>query len=281
MKMARIKYILPILILAAVFCALPAFAGAGNLWARDTALWGLPKLPGSQMVWEDKPIEVNDIRARGDHLRSSLSFEEILSFYEDYFSSQGWELRRNLTENIFTFVKDNRFVFLGLQCHGERQPCDVYIVSSPTDLAICKVLEKYFLKEQMAVDVPGKDLPDVLRYPGSKRRLDILSPEIGAILVYEADAQPQDIAKFYRQALKQVGWREERALMANIVQRLSPKLKDTAVLLFYHNEDTLLINVTRVPEKFPGEKTKGRSFIIISKNMVQEMAYQKNKEGGR
>ena len=170
------------------------------------------------------------------------------------------------------FVKEDKFMYVAVQDNHDLTVSDVYLVSSPLDMAICKVLKDYFLKDKMAQDAPGEDLPDVIRYPNSKRRMNIFTPEEGDILMYEADAKTGDIAAFYNSHLKSAGWRMNPALDLKRIQKLSPDTKDVYVLLFEKEKQQLVIFLCPFPPVQQGEdplkeiKVK-RSVIMIAKNM--------------
>lgn len=244
-----------------------------GIFAMDIDLWSLPRLPESEVIWQDKNLEVNGIVAPAMHLRSKLSTQEIIDFYKDILTKYNWQINEHYPkEHVLIFTQQDKFFYVVAMENGKDLPCDVYLVNSPADLAICKTLKDYFLQETVAPDTQGKDFSDLPRYPGSKRRLNVFTPFEGAALIYEAQAQPQEIAQFYRQNLKASGWKEERALTQEMFKKLARQLKGIelpAILLFYRGKDSLLINVTSVP------KLSGRSLIIIAKNIEKEMIYPK------
>lgn len=250
-------------------------------YALEIDLWNLPKPEPSQVVWENRPLEVNGIYAQATHLRSSQDVEKIIKFYSDVLSIRGWQPQENTHfygQHILTFIKADKFFYVAVL--GEPDfSSDIYLCISPQELRICSSLASYFLQENIAPDTTGKDLSDIPRYPGSKRRVSILSAEQGAFLMYESDVAPLDIAAFYRQNLRMSGWQQHLPLAQKAVEQFVPELKDNAILFFYKGQDTLLIHLNRAPEINPnGGKAKAqRSFIIISKNILDEFS---PKEGG-
>ena len=154
---------------------------------------------------------------------------------------------------------------------------DVYLVSSPVSLAICRSLEPYFLKEEIAQDAPGREPADMARYPGSKRRLAVSAYGEGSVFVYESEARPKEIAEFFRKNLQMAGWQEEAIFSRPAVQNLLNSLTDQGLLIFSHGDNTLIINITKAPKNFPGEeKAKAkRSFIIISRDIEKEFSGSK------
>ncbi|MCX5697925.1 MAG: hypothetical protein NTU54_08190 [Candidatus Omnitrophica bacterium] len=244
--------------------------------AMDADLWQLPQLPEATVVWKDQPMEVNQIKANATHLRTALSEDKIISFYKNALEGQGWKYDKKLTPDISAFIKKDRFIYIGIIPAKENHPRDVYLIASPASLAICENLKDYFLKERIAPDVQGKDFADVPRYPGSRRRIDVLFPQQAGYLIYETDAAPRDIARFFRQEMPRSGWKEERALSAEVMQKLNPMLKDMQILLFHRGDNTVLFNITVTPKNFPDEaKALGRTLIIITRNMQREIAFPK------
>lgn len=248
--------------------------------ALDMDLWNLPRPADSSIVWENKPVEVIDIKASATHLRSNLSAAEANAFYNKVLSRQGWQAQPRLTDIISTFSKQDKFLYLGVQGHPQGIPTDIFLVASKQSLSICPILEKYFLKDNMQPDAPGKDLADVPRYPASKRRFDAFAPESGAVLIYETEDSPAAVAQYYRKILKSSGWEERRMLGLKVMQKLRAELRNIETMFFYSGNDRqLVINVTPVPEKYPcQEKAKSRSLIIITRNVLDEIGGTLDKE---
>jgi len=252
-----------------------------SVFALDPELRSLPQLPNSQIVWQDKTLQVNGIVAPAMHLRSSLPVNEIINFYKDALAKSKWQLKDYYSQqNTLVFTKENKFFYVAVVATGENQPCDIYLVDSPDDLEICKILKDYFLQEEIAQDAPGKDFSDIPRYPGSKRRLNIFAPFQGTLLMYEADAKVNEIAKFYRQMLVATGWKAEQAFNQDVIEKLAPQTKgNLATLLFYRDEDTLLVYIVTLSAGVgSAEKISQRSLIIMAKNIEQELTYPE--EGG-
>ncbi len=244
--------------------------------AMDEDLWQLPQLPGSSIVWKDQPMEVNQIKANATHLRTDLPVDKILQFYKSALEPLGWKYDKNLTPEISTFVKENKFIYVGIFPLRANVFRDVYLIVSPASLTICEELKDYFFKEHIMPDAQGKDLEGVPRYPGSRRRLDIfLSPQSG-VLIYESDGAPRDIARFFRQEMPRNGWREEHALSAEVVQKLNPLMRGIQILLFNRGNNKILFNITAIPKGLPVQaKAFGRTLIIIARNMEKEVAFPK------
>ena len=270
--------IIPILILIFYPLLFKPFA-----FAMDPELHSLPQMPGSQIVWQEKNLEVNGIIAPTIHLRSSAPMEEIVRFYKEALIKNKWEFKDNFSQqNTLAFSKNNRFFYLTVIYNGENIPADVYLVNSPSDLTLCKILKDYFLQDELIQDTPGKDIADLPRYPGSKRRLNIFAPFGGSAIIYEVDAPPEEISRFYRQNLRLSGWKEERSLMQEIMGKtLSRPIGGVFILLFYRGEDTLLINIAKVPKEMDlrGKgKLNKRSLIIITKDVDKELNYSPEEE---
>ncbi|MCX5714630.1 MAG: hypothetical protein NT033_07490 [Candidatus Omnitrophica bacterium] len=244
--------------------------------AMDADLWQLPLFPEATVIWRDRPIEVNQVKATATHLRTSQPAAKVLQFYKSALEGLGWKYSKDLTPEISTFVKDNKFVYVGIFPAQQDTPRDVYLIASPVSLTICEELRDYFLKEHIMPDTQGKDLDGVPRYPGSRRRLDILMPRQAGVVIYESDSSPRDIARFFRQEMQRAGWKEDKALSTEAVQKFNPIMKDMQILLFNRENNRILFNITLTPKNFPPEaKAYGRTLIIIARNMEKEIASPK------
>ncbi|MDD5731073.1 MAG: hypothetical protein PHN57_08130, partial [Candidatus Omnitrophica bacterium] len=84
------------------------------LSAMEPDLWQIPQPPDAIYIVKDKPVEINHIVASGSHLRSNMPKEEILAFYKDALLDMGWKPDANLTEEVTSFVKGERFMYVGI-----------------------------------------------------------------------------------------------------------------------------------------------------------------------
>lgn len=244
-----------------------------NVYAMDEALWNLPVPADTKIVWQDKPLEFNGISAPSIRLRSRLSAEEVYNFYKELLLQRKWEVSnfKDAQKNTYTFVKNGEFIYLTIFEYPEEQARDIYLVKSPANLSFCYTLKDQVFQKEVGEDLPGKDIPGVLRYPGSKRKVDFAVPGEGEFLMYEANAQPQDIVQFFRRTLTPGGWIEERQFteesMANLPQDLKAKV---AVLVFHKGDESLVINITNALEQSNlKDKLSKRSLILICKNPEQ------------
>lgn len=243
-----------------------------NLYALDGDLWNLVQLPTSSIIWKDKPLEINGIKARGTHLSTNSLPPQIINFYQETLAKQGWQLKDYFKEqNILGFIKNNKYMYVAIQDNGQGLPCDVYLISSPADLALCRILKNFFLNEEITPDTPGKDISDIVRYPQSRRRISIFAPEEGAILLYEAEGKPQEIASFYKQHLRLSGWQPDPVLSSPFLKLVAPQTQreEVALLLFEKKDDVLLIIIYGLPKGLG----KGRSIITVTRNMLDEFTH--------
>jgi len=257
------------------FILISQFAISANSYALNTDLFNMPQPPVSTIVWDGRLLEINGIQATATHLRvEDMNVAELIDFYNSNLRQRGWQPQTDayFTEHhVLTFIKEDKFFYVAILKPFAEAPADVYLCVSPAELRICESVSKYILKNNLVEDTPGKDIDIVPRYPVSRRRLSVIAPEEGNILLYEAEGAPADIAKFYRQNLKAYGWKEEPAI--SNAQKLVPQLKDNPVLVFYRGEDILLINITAAPKEAEAQTGNAiRSFIIISRNMLDELA---------
>ncbi len=275
MDAVKSRALVIILGLVFAFCSLKAYA-------LDADLLNLPMPPQSQMVRKDKPVEINGVNARGTHLRCNLTAKEITDFYQDIFFKAGWELEyRSEIQYVTSFIKDGKYMYVGIQENSRGIPADVYLISSPADLAICRMLASMMQKGIMQAEAPGKDIPEIPRYPLSKRMVSIFAPEAGAITVYQAQDSPKEIADFYRRHLKSSGWRLMQDFNSPQIQRLLPKgaSLDMAALIFVKGDDTLVINAAPIAAEATGQEgsARGSAFTIV-KNMSADMGFSFTEE---
>jgi hypothetical protein len=120
-------------------------------------------------------------------------------------------------------------------------------------------------------DVKGKDIPEIPRYPLSKRMVSVFAPEAGAITIYQSQDNPKDIGQFYRQNLKSSGWRLIQDFNSALVRRMLPAEANLnmAMMVFAKDNDTLVINANPIKS----EKVKPHSVITIVKNMSQDLGF--------
>lgn len=240
-----------------------------NLYAMDVNLWNIPVPQGTQIVWQDKPFEISGRKGNATHLRIAKKSEEIIDFYKDILKKEDWQILQYYKEqNIIAFKKGDQFMYVVVGINGKDTPCDVYLASSQQDLAVCMELKDYFLKDNLAPDVPGNDFVDVLRYPGARRRMNVFMPQDAGLLMYETDAKPDEVASFYNKALKSNGWDLSPAFRPEFLKKRGMGSEDFRVLFFQKDKDSVFINIT--PFVY-GENSK-RTLITISKNISQELS---------
>ncbi|MCX5712478.1 MAG: hypothetical protein NTY47_05345 [Candidatus Omnitrophica bacterium] len=193
-----------------------------KLFAMDAQLWNAPLVPDAVVVWKDKPINVANINARATLLRSKMDTKQILEFYESTLVKDGWEIKDVFVgSNITAFIKENNYMYIGVGDNGKDLPRDVYIISSPGDLAICRLMAANMGQGGLLQkDVEGQDAKDIPRYPGSKRMMNIFSSQEGDSLMYQARGTVNEIARFYQDSLKATGWK-----LANTLDPNNPQVR--------------------------------------------------------
>lgn len=232
--------------------ALILISGVLNASAMDVDLWQVPMPDFCAVVYKDKPLMVNEIAARVTRLESNADKGRILEFYKDALARQGFQLREDITlPAVYAFSKAGKFIYVGIQDNPAGIPIYIYLVSSPQELALCRILSDYFLQDEIAADAPGEDMADIVRYPGSKRRMNIFSPEGNKIIIYEARAIPQAVASFYDGQLKSTGWRKDNSFEA----------PEAGALFFKKADSQLLIVINRL-----SAEEKGRTMIMLQRS---------------
>ena len=240
-----------------------------NLFAMDAQLWNAPILPGAQIAWKDKTVEVAGIRAQATRMHTDMTIEQVLDFYRGAFSASGWQEKDYFKDsNVVAFIKDNNYLYVGVSDNGKDSGRDVYLVSSLADLAICRIVAAGMDNNGMMVsDTAGKDFSDLPRYPASKRMFNISSEQEVNVAMYQAQGSPQQIAGFFRDNLKASGWKLTHTLDQNYpdFKRFIPadmKKEDAEFinLNFSKGDEELIVTVN------PVDKSKKMNIVSIIRN---------------
>jgi len=256
--------------IALLFMAAGIFIFLGKALAMDELLWTIPLPKDTSVLWKDKDAEINGIAVRATHIRSAASPKEIIGFYKDYMGGQDWKVKDFFeNQNIIAFSHKDRFFYVAIQDSGPGLPSDAFLVSSPGDLAICRMITSCLSADgKMEKDAGGKDLPDVARYPGSKRMVSIFTPDDGGVLMYDADARSGEIADYFQKQLKGSAWHLAMRINPNTLMHFTPKKEmDVTILVFEKDEDSLVI----IASPLPSQPKSKRSMIAMVKNMFDEL----------
>ncbi|MCM8796050.1 MAG: hypothetical protein NC928_05160 [Candidatus Omnitrophica bacterium] len=243
-------------------------------WAMDVEMLKLPLPRESQNIWQDKSVEVNNIKVQANFLTSNLGKEELSKFYQELLGQNGWKLTdHDEDQDIMCFTRNGNYFYVAIVEDAGRKDAgrsSVYLVKSPSDLRLCRTLVDYFFKPEIAPDAEGKDAPDIPRYPGSRRRLNIFTKEEGQFLMYETEAAPKEVEGFYRKMLTQYGWELMPQLNPALLARFSEAreaLKNVCLLGFQRGQEMLFITAYPTPR----EVSKARTLISITRNFYQEL----------
>lgn len=199
------------------------FLFSGAVLAMDAQLWNAPLLPDAAVIWKDKPLNIANVDARATLLRSKMGTQEILEFYERALVRDGWKIKDIFGQaNIEAFTKDNNYMYVAVKETNDNFGRYVYLASSAADMAVCRMISANGIGPDglLLQDTPGKDLVDVPRYPASKRIINIFSPQEGDSLTYQAQANINDVVRFYQASLKPTGWK-----LADIIDPDDPKIR--------------------------------------------------------
>ena len=246
-------------------------------FALDLNLWNLPQPEGSSVVWENQRLQINGAEAFGTHLRSPQKLDDALNFYKGYFLNNGWELKDYFAvQKTMVFSKEGKLIYVVGQSSGEGAPCDVYVISSATDLDFAKTIAPSFDGGIiLQKDVEGKDLPGVPRYPNSRRMMSMLLPNAGAMVVYQVPAaDPEEITAFYRGSLEAAGWQLARPFRPEL-SAVYPQAKKMGFMFFEKGNENISITTTLLSEEIMGKKI---TVVAVVKNLQEEFAYPSNQE---
>jgi len=249
-------------------------------WAfADSYLKDLPVAAEAQVIWQDKPFDINNRHCNISRLSMQGKIvQEILDFYRESLPKYGWQFFQEYKpNNTVAFKKDDEFLYVMVWENGKDFPSDVYLITSLVDLAICLELKDLVLKQPIGQDAPGRDFMDVLRFPGSKRRYDFSSGENNGMLMYEAEAEPKEVASFFKRNLKADGWELNPFFSADFLKKRRFEMGDVQILFFQKEEESILINISKVTQA----QEKACSFITIIRNIMQDFTVPESpkKEG--
>ena len=246
--------------------------------AMDGELLTLPQPVKTRILWDDKSIEVNNINIHASCYVSGLAASELLGFYRRVLEENEWKMVDYFpSQNLMSFTKEDKFFYVTVLPIGPEN--NVYLIFSPSDLRVCRTLVDYFFKEEIAPDAEGKDMPDIPRFPNSRRRLNVFTQQEGYFELYETDAKHKEVGDFYRAMLKQYGWQPIRAFSPELLSSFKEArdiLEQMTLLGFEKGEDKLLIAAYPMPRKI----SNSRTLIAITRNLGEELYPQEELEEG-
>ncbi len=163
-------------------------------------------VPGNTIRKAEQKINLNNIPYTVEVYQSGLSYEELISFY-----------KANLTEAGFILVNEDRVSKILVFSHPKSQEnLALRIDDIRKDLTNISVSqwEGSLLKpetlqisqgEKAKKDSPGKDLPEVPRYPGSIRISSIEQGIMRNVAYRTADGK-EKARSFYETKMPALGW---------------------------------------------------------------------------
>jgi len=234
-------------------------------FAAGIDYFGVPVPAKTNAVWTDKAIDINNINVSASYFVSDLTMPELIKFYADFFEKSDWELMNYFeSQGLLSFTKDGHYMYVEVVKMGEQNA--IYLINSPGDLRVCRTLAEYFLTPQISVDAEGKDLTDVPRFPGSRRRLSVVTKQEGEFVMYETDEKPEKVGDFYQENLGQFGWTQMRAFNNAILNKFN-EAKDALIGIsfncFEKGEDVLIVIAYPTPKQI----SNSRTLITVTKNL--------------
>ncbi|MCM8801119.1 MAG: hypothetical protein NC912_03790 [Candidatus Omnitrophica bacterium] len=173
--------------------------------AQSEALsYNLP-IPEDTAEGGEQEVNFNGISYIMKSYQSQLSCEEIISFYKRNLINQGFILiSEDKIRKFLQFrnpkLKENLMLIIGEEEDGLT---DYFLNSWKGDKLFPQALTSERGQEK---DFPGKDLPEVPRYPVSTR---LTSIELGPMknASYKTSHSPQEIITFYETNMPSYGWK--------------------------------------------------------------------------
>ncbi len=206
----------------------------------------IPAYPQAEKFKEEE-ILVNNTPIKTTIYRSSSPAEEILGFYKDRFSAQGWVVESEVNQQgtiLVNFSQENKFINIVTQqmqgesfttlVQGERAAkTPGAILKSAQDCPECG--------EAPQEDAPGRELHFLPRYPGAVRVSTVERKQSGKVdLAYSSQDAPEKILDYYYNAMPNRGWA--------FVEEISLETLNSSSLIFEGPYGRCLVSVVRDPQ---------------------------------
>jgi len=235
-----------------LFILLPYMASA----ELNTSLFS----PASGNKTSEQEIVISGQPAKLIHYESNLSQRDILDFYYNSLTNQGWKVtKENRESGLIAFAKDNDSANIMVMNIPQRGKNDI-LITLIEDCPSCQGQEQALKPEEPEVDVVGEDLVSAPRYPGSLRIL-FLKTEIpaGITVIYKTQAGKEKILDFYVQKMAEGGWQEKNRMsmgdlkadprFSALSSQLSKNIDaDAETILYAKGNKTLMLSVMKSPQ---------------------------------
>lgn len=224
-------------------------------------VWDTLPLPGQTALLKEDEMIMNNQKIKTIHCRSSLSQEDIRSFYLRFLPGLGWsedcpECSQGKKDNAplsFTKVDTKISIIIIPIPIGKKGENDIII-------AMSKLKEEAQKGEGSDEEPEGKDLSFVPRYPQSKRVSSLeYNASQKAMLTYSSLDGADKILDFYRQNMPDYGW---NLLDESDFQDLPAELKEMqgqfklegGALIFKGPRGECIVSVSETPQE--GENSR-------------------------
>lgn len=175
----------------------------------------IPAYPASKKTGEEKEV-LNDSQISRIYYQSSEPCSNIMQFYIDKLQEMGWAITYKSDDSLSISLTGRDNSALSIQCAHPPQENITYINLSHFPAPTPEAQEagaKY-------IDMPGKDIPNIPRYPGAVRRQYYMgSNQEDAI--YEVKQSCLDcMVEFYRAGMVAQGWQYFNEIRTTIGKEL-------------------------------------------------------------
>lgn len=207
---------------------------------------GYPLPQGLKPLWLNRDAEINGVRIKADCYTTQKLPSQVLEEFSQVLTQGGWEFQTDFdTLGWELYRKDDIYLYVS---PVGSSPASVYICKSSQPIIVCPPPDK---KEYIISDMPGRDVKDIPRYPGTIRRLSVISDK-DYLFTYETGDSVEKVARFYKQRLTLLGWKT--ILDFENPSQLFQKDKEVSSLkmhsfIFEKEEDSLNILIVRIKER--------------------------------
>ncbi len=228
-------------------------------------------IPEYTIKLSEEKFTLNTIPHTLELFQSKASPEEIISFYKENLGREGFILfdEDKLNQIVF-FIKPSTKENLVFHIDFIKDDLTHYSISrSKGDLLMQSPNE---IEKKADADAPGRDVPEIPRYPGSIRTSSV--QRHGMInAVYKTTHRKEDIISFYKNKMLSYGWKPfgQESLVQNQASKIlvgESLFSSTEFLLFEKGKGLCGIVVVPISECqqgcLPGVSSGGSMVSIVS-----------------
>ena len=177
-------------------------------------------VPKDTIKQNEQEFIVNSQPQTLEFYQSKASLEEIISFYKENLSRQGFILfNEDKLNQVVIFIKPSTKENLVFHIDSIKDDLTHYSISRSKGNLLMQSPNE--LKKKVDTDAPGRDVPGIPRYPDSIRISNM--ENYGMInAVYKTPHKKEEIISFYENKMPSYGWK--RFSQESLVQKKASKI---------------------------------------------------------